>query len=331
MRKIRQFEAYLDDFTTIVIYLSKQSYEGVSRFFYLKDEKGDLEELTIQTVESTSNNFNKYTCKTKNEVEIGKEYFVIHEFARKCVLKMGYIVKQKAFDERFAYLKDDLGATYSKEKTIFKVWAPTAVKAALVIDDTCYPMTRSEKGVYEKIVEGDLEGKKYQYYLLVDGEWVSSEDPYGKSSLANSKYSCVIDSQKYQAKKLPLPEMKSYTDAIIYEMNVRDFTAQNLKNDFVHSKQYLGVVEENENTIKKKIGFSYLKELGVTHIQLMPVLDFASVDENHPSLFYNWGYDPAQFMTLEGSFCSNPNDPYSRIQEFSEMVNKLHESGLRVV
>lgn len=331
MRQLKQFEAYLDDFNTIVIYLSKQSYDGVSRIFYLQNAKGELEELTIQTVELTSKNYNKYTCKCEKEVEIGKSYHVYHEFARRCVLQLGYVVKQPLFDEKYAYNGNDLGAHYTKEETTFKLWAPTAVQVNLNIDAQSYPMERKEKGVYEITIHQDLEKKSYQYFLLIDGEWKASEDPYGKSSLANSSYSVVINENRFKDEKIQLPTLNSYTDAIIYEMNVRDFTAQNTKNDFKHAKQFLGVVEENENTIKRNIGFTYLKDLGITHVQLMPVLDFASVDENYPSVFYNWGYDPAQFMTFEGSFCSNPDDPYARIIEFKEMVKKLHEAGIRVI
>ena len=330
MRQLKTFEAYLDDFNTIAIYLSKQSYDGVSRIFYLENEKGELEELTIQTVESTSRNYNKYTCKTRKEVELGKSYHVYHEFARRTVLKMGYIVKKQEFDEKFAYIGNDLGATYSKESTTFKLWAPTAVLVNISIGGSSYNMKRCDKGVYEITLRGDYENMKYHYYILVDGEWKTCVDPYGKSSLANSKYSVVIDIEKIKDRKQELPALKHYTDAIIYEMNVRDFTAQNLSNDFKHSKQYLGVVEENENTKEKNIGFTYLKDLGVTHIQLMPVLDFASINENLPNVFYNWGYDPAQFMTFEGSYSSNANDPLARINEFKEMVNKLHENGMRV-
>ena len=330
MRQLKAFEAYLDDFNTIAIYLSKQSYEGVSRIFYLEDEKGELEELTIQTVESTSRNYNKYTCKLNHEIELGKPYHVIHEFARKTVLKMGYIVKQETFDEKFAYLENDLGANYSKEQTTFKLWAPTAVYVNIAIHGQSYHMTRNDKGVYSITLHGDYENLKYTYYVYIDGEWKTCLDPYGKSSLADSKWSVVIDVNKIKDEKPLLPPVKHYTDAIIYEMSVRDFTAQNLKEDFKYSKQYLGVVEENENTISKNIGFTYLKKLGVTHVQLMPVLDIASINENHPNIFYNWGYDPAQFMTFEGSYSTDPNNPLARILEFKEMVHKIHEAGMRV-
>lgn len=331
MRQTKYFEAYLDDFNKIVVYMSRQSYEGTSRFFYLQDEKGELTELTIQTVEPTSKNYNKYTCISKSKIELGKEYHILHEFARKCVLKTGYITKLEEFDEVYAYNGNDLGAVYTKEKTTFKLWAPTATAVDLSILGNSYHMVRKANGIYEITLHQDVEKEPYRYYVKVDGTWVQCEDPYGKSSLANSKYSVVINEQRFKTKKVKLPVLKNYTDAILYEVNVRDFTAQNIQNDFNYSKKFLGVVEENENTISKNIGFSYLKKLGVTHIQLMPVLDFASVDENHPNIFYNWGYDPAQFMTLEGSYSTNPNDPYARIKEFKTLVNKIHEAGMRVV
>ena len=300
-------------------------------FFYLQDEKGELEELTIQMVEPTSKNYNKYTCTSKKRIELGKRYHVLHEFARRCVLKTGYITKLDEFDELYAYDKDDLGAVYSKEKTTFKIWAPTATNVHLCLENKSYVMERKERGIFELTINGNLEKQCYHYYVRVDGNWISCQDPYGKSSLANSKYSIIVNEERFMNKKADLPPLEKYTDAIIYEMNVRDFTAQNLNHDFKHSKQFLGVVEENEQTRTKEIGFSYLKKLGVTHVQLMPVLDFASIDENHPEVFYNWGYDPAQFMTLEGSYSSDSNDPYARIEEFKTMVDEFHKAGIRVI
>lgn len=235
------------------------------------------------------------------------------------------------FDELYAYDKDDLGAVYSKEKTTFKIWAPTATNVHLCLENKSYVMERKERGIFELTIKGNLEKQCYHYYVRVDGNWISCQDPYGKSSLANSKYSIIVNEERFMNKKADLPPLEKYTDAIIYEMNVRDFTAQNLNHDFRHSKQFLGVVEENEQTRTKEIGFSYLKKLGVTHVQLMPVLDFASIDENHPEVFYNWGYDPAQFMTLEGSYSSDSNDPYARIEEFKTMVDEFHKAGIRVI
>ncbi len=330
MRQMKYFEAYLDDFNRISIYMSKQSYEGSSRFFYLQDEKGNLEELHIQSVEETSRGYNKYTCTCSHDIEVGKEYHIFHEYARKCVLKSGYIVKQPRFDELFT-CDLPLGAIYTPKETIFRLWAPTAVRVDLSICSDYYPMKRKEKGIFEYTLKGNLEKEKYCYYVKVDGQWNVTQDPYGKSSLANSAYSIVIDCDKLINKKRKLPKLKSYTDAVIYEMSVRDFTAQNFNGDFEHSKKFLGVVEENDATREKKIGFSYLKDLGITHVQLMPVMDFASVDENHQNVFYNWGYDPAHFMTPEGSYCTDPNDAYARITELKTLVDKMHQAGIRVI
>lgn len=329
MRQIKYFEAYLDDFRQISIYMSKQSYEGVSRQFYLQDDQGAVHELAIQSIAPTSRGYNKYVCLSAKDIEIGKEYQVLHQFARSTPLKMGYVVKRKDFDERFAYLKDDLGATYSPYSTTFVLWAPAASQVLLKLNDTILDMNK-EGSVFKAIVMGDYHLAEYLYYVKVDGEWKESIDPYGKSSSANTKASVVIDESRIQRTKVKMPITEKINDAIIYECSVRDFTSYP-GCGVTHQSQYLGMVEENKTTIAKKTGFSYLKELGITHIQLMPILDFASVDENNPALFYNWGYDPAHYMSLEGSYSSNAHDPLKRMEEFIVLVDEMHKAGIKVV
>ena len=330
MRQQQYFEAYLEDFNRIAVYMSKQSYEGQSKVFYLQDESGNMEELTILTVVPTSKNYNKYTLRIPHDIVLGHEYIVWHQGARQTVLKTGYIVKTKKFDEMYAYLKDDLGANYTKTSTRFVLWSPMASKAGVYIREKYYEMQRQEKGTFSLTMNGDLSGVSYYYHVYIDGQWIETLDPYGKSSCANSKYSVVIDESKIQSQDYELPPHKDNTDAIIYECSIRDFTSQ-AGIGVTHPSQYLGFVEENEATKAKRTGFSYLKELGITHVQLLPILDFASIDEKHPNLFYNWGYDPVQYMTLEGSYSSNPDDAYCRMQEFMTLVNTCHKNGIRVI
>lgn len=330
MRQQIYFEAYLEDFNKITVYMSKQSYEGQSKFFYLQDELGNMEELMILTILPTSRGYNKYTLRIPHAIALGHEYTVWHQGARQTVLKTGYIVKTKKFDELYAYTENDLGANYTKNATRFVLWSPTASKAGVYIKDKYYEMKKGVKGTFTLTMNGDLHLVPYYYHIYIDGAWVETLDPYGKSSCANSKYSVVIDESRIQGKTYNLPSMQSNTDAILYEASIRDFTSQ-ANIGITHPAQYLGFVEENETTKAKRIGFSYLKELGITHVQLLPILDFASVDEKHPDLYYNWGYDPIQYMTLEGSYSSNPEDAFARMQEFRTLVDKCHEAGLRVV
>lgn len=333
MRAVDYFEAYLDDFDKIVIFFSKESYDGVSRQFYLRDDFGNIDELQILSVEPLTTHI-KYTCRVLHEIEIGREYQVLHQFARSTILQYSYIVKRPAFDEMFAYTGNDLGANYTPTQTTFVVWAPTAAKACLEIQRKDQPeihmMEKGERGTFRLTLKGDYELAKYVYHIRVNGSWNESIDPYGKSSTINSTRSVVIDTNKIKMQEYSLPILHCNTKAIIYETSVRDFTMKpNI--GISNPGKFKGFVEENETTKSLNTGFSYLKTLGVTHVQLMPVLDFGSVDEYNQHLFYNWGYDPLQYMTLEGSYASNSFDPMSRINDFSELVNKLHASEMRLV
>lgn len=126
-----------------------------------------------------------------------------------------------------------------------------------------------------------------------------------------------------------MPPLESNTDAIIYEASVRDMTSAN-NIGVQHPSTFRGFTEESDITHAKRTGFSYLKSLGITHVQLLPVFDFGSVDEAHPGLYYNWGYDPMHFRTLEGSYSLNPDKGAERVQEFANLVHNLHAAGLRV-
>ena len=333
MRQRRDFEAYMDDFHKIVVYLSKNSYGGTSNRFSLRDHNGSLYDVRIQSIESINDKYNKYILSIDDEIEIGNEYHVLHQHARATILHYGAVVKTARFDELFYYDGDDLGYQYSAEATQFALWAPTAYRVKIevyrngIIED--YEMKRDKKGVYRVKVDGNLENATYVYLVRVDGEWKETIDPYANASIENSKRSAIIDMNKIKVQDYPLPEMKSMCDAIIYEASVRDFTIQS-QCGVTHPGKFRGFVQENEHTKANMTGFTYLKSLGATHVQLLPVFDFGSVDENYPQMFYNWGYDPVQYRVLEGSFCVDPNNPYARILAFIELVEQCHKAGIRV-
>lgn len=334
MRQYTYFEAYLDDFDKIIVFMSKDSYGGISNRFHLKDRFGDIQELSICSIEQTGNNYNKYTLSVNKDIEIGKEYYVVHQFARETVLEYAYITKTAKFDDLFAYDGKDLGVRYTKQKSEFAVWSPCAsrIKLELIKHGNIHTieMERQERGVFRCCAMGDWENASYVYFVRIHGEWKESIDPYGVASNVNALHSVVVDLEKIKIKSYPLPKMNSSCDAVIYEMSVRDFTMQ--KGIGVeHAGTFLGFCEENEETSKKKTGFSYLKSLGITHVQLMPVMDFGSVDELYPRMFYNWGYDPVQWGCLEGSLCSDPENPYARLIEFAKLVETCHKNGIRVV
>lgn len=333
MRQTKYFEAYLDDFDTIIVYMSKNSYGGESKSFYLHDVDDVISDLQILSIETTHNNYNKYILKIRQPLEIGKEYYVVHQHARSTILEYSGIVKSDEFDTLFYYDGNDLGYTYGQDMTSFALWAPTASRVKLEIEKhgvvKTHEMIRCDRGVFRCTILDNLENATYVYMVRVHGEWNETIDPYGNASIANAKRSAVVDMRKLKIQDYALPEMKSACDAIIYETSVRDFTMQ-IDTGISARGTFRGFVEENAITKEEQTGFSYLKTLGITHVQLMPILDFGSVDEVYPLMHYNWGYDPVQYRVLDGSFSTEPYNPYERMFGFVKLVEECHKAGIRV-
>jgi len=222
------------------------------------------------------------------------------------------VVRTPEFDQRYKY-DGFLGSKYDGV-TKFSVWAPTAeaVRVFFPFMDRSYAMTRS-KGVYSVEVEQDLRGERYVYVVKRNGAWYESIDPYASLNADNSKYSVVYNLEESDFKREEIDPV----DQVIYELHVRDYT---INKDVAHSGNYLGMIEAGS--------FEYIKDLGVTHVQLMPVYDFGSVKENSGK-FYNWGYDPVQLNVPEGWYATN-NEDDSKVIEFKRMIDHAHSVGLKV-
>lgn len=240
------------------------------------------------------------------------------------------------FDENFSY-DGPLGAICNKEETNFYLFAPLASSVLLYLykdeELTIYPLKRGEKGVYALTLKGNYEKCAYQY--LVTNNEIShlTIDPYALASLPNASKSVLLNLNDFSPdlKRECLPPSHGLSDAIIYEGNVRDLTSDK-STDILHKGKYLGLIEKGRKTKKgNKAGFDYFTSLGFTHLQLMPIFDFDTIDELSPSKNYNWGYDPVQYFLPEGSYASNVSDPYSRINDLREMVKGYHEAGIRIV
>ncbi len=258
----------------------------------------------------------------------------------------------------YYYDGDDLGLTYSEEESIFKVWAPTAQEVKLVIfeeageyytyttdvdysDGVEWEMDRDETGTWSATIEGNLEDKYYLYKVgFSDGTVNYAVDPYAFAVTANGGKTAIIDLTKTNPENWKpelKPAMQNPTDAIIYELHVRDFSID--ENSGIENKgKFLAFTEKG--TVNKEgnpTGIDHLRDLGVTHIQLLPAYDFKTIDElevdNPESELpkFNWGYDPQNFNAPEGSYSTDANNPYSRIIEFKSAVQALHENGMRVI
>ena len=272
------------------------------------------------------------------EYELGKNYRLLVGDLSFTNIDLSEAVYFHDFDDRYFYEGDDLGNIYSKDATSFTVWAPLAseVKVKLISpkDEVIIKeMAREDKGIYRLKVEGDLLNYKYRYIINNYGVVTEAKDLYAKEVSLNSEYSVVIDTEKLLEIKniAPKTEIKNYVDAVIYETHIRDLNEGNF-NDTKNKSKYAGFAETGRKSVGgHPAGLDYIKYLGVTHVQLQPVLDFESKDDQKISDWYNWGYDTLSFFALEGSYALHPEVPASRILEFKQLVNKYHENDLRIV
>lgn len=242
-----------------------------------------------------------------------------------------------------------LGATYSNKTVQFNLWAPTSSKVSVNLyktgdaaeADFTVPMTLNTKtgvwsGSFNKV---DPDGYFYDYTITNSKGTVTALDPYAKSMAAYKNNgsigrAAIVDLSSSKALPsdgfAPYAKLAQREDAIIYEISVRDFTIADDANVTATPGTYKAFIEK----------IPYLKELGVTHIQLMPVVNFYNNDETKKNYDnrgvvnnsnYNWGYDPHNYFTPEGWYATDASDPYCRVKELRELVNECHKAGLGVL
>ncbi|MCX7920926.1 MAG: type I pullulanase [Clostridia bacterium] len=261
--------------------------------------------------------------------------------------------------DKYVYNGNDLGLTYSSVNSIFKVWAPTAVKVSLALYDNAgiynesgvvtdhtggqetLMQKDSESGVWQTTISGDLKGKYYMYKVeFADGTANYARDPYAKAVTANGQRTAIVDLAATNPgvwNPSAKPAFVSPTDAVIYEVHVRDISMDS-SSGIVNKGKFKGLTETGTTGPNGvKTGIDHIAEMGITHVHLLPVYDFGQVNElrvddpDYTGRKYNWGYDPENYNVPEGSYSLNPSDPGLRIKEFKEVVQALHNKGLRVV
>lgn len=329
----RPFYCYLDNFDELTIIIPIKNYQDNLEYFLIGNEEiiklKINQKINLGIEIKLVANFDAY-------IDLGKVYFVENTKKQMSELYTGKIVRTELFDNIYRYKKHDLGFTYTSSGTKFKLWTPVAKYVKLELFDregnlTVHELSYKNSGIWRIFIDGDLDGYKYRYLVYVNGKEQRVIDPYGKASSANGEYNYVIDfSKTYQMKYKP-EFSGNPLDAIIYETSVRDFTSD-IGVDFKNKKKYLGFVEEGvKSKAGNTVGYDYLVELGITHIQLMPIFDFEGVDELTPDESYNWGYNPHQYFVPEGSYATDPNDAYSRVNELKIMIDSLHKKNISVV
>ena len=322
----RTFQAYLDDQSLITIKLEKQFYAEPLQFTI--ETVDSTQTLQIRTLEE-QDDFVQYSLAPLEPLDLTSHYWIYDQDRNKTFLQFRHIVRKPIFDQTFAYDGDDLGAHYTPKVTTFKLWTPISEQVLLHLQNQVYPMTLGEKGVWQTEVSGDFDGAAYYYLHKVNGHWVEVHDPYALSSESNSGVSYVVNPEKITRPIHRAATQIPITKAVIYEMSVRDFSMQK-EAEFSYPGKFKSLTE-SPDLQEHTLGMDYVKQLGITHIQLMPVYDFGSVDENHPELVYNWGYDPMQYNLPDGSFATNPHDPYTRIVELQEAIAAYHQADISVI
>jgi len=250
------------------------------------------------------------------------------------------------FEAKYTYEGNDLGATWTKEKTTFRLWAPTAktVKINLYQSGTkgtddlisSIAMKPDVKGTWIAEVPGDLNGVYYTYLVSRNRRRVETCDPYAKATGVNGHRAMVIDMSStdpvgWDHDQDPHAGI-TFTDAVIAEVHIRDMTIDPSANN-PHPGKYLGMIQTGTKTASGiPTGIDHYKNLGITHLQILPMYDYGTVDEAHLDIpQYNWGYDPVNYNVPEGSYASDPHHGEVRIRELKQMVKGLHDNGISVI
>lgn len=259
------------------------------------------------------------------------------------------LMAQSAYDAQFieypTYNGDDLELLVDNSGTHFRLWSPKAQEAKVNLYENGHTgapyevlnMTPDAKtGTWTASVPQKLYGKFYTFQIKWNGEW-KNETPgvWAKAVGVNGKRAAIIDFSKTNPEGWDAdkgPEVKNFSDVIVYEMHHRDMS-MHPSSGIANKGKFLAMTEDGTVTpLGEKTGIDHLKELGVTHVHILPSYDYNSVDEmNLQNNTYNWGYDPQNYNAPEGSYSTNPSDPAARIREMKEMVKALHDAGIGVI
>lgn len=303
---------------------------------YEGDREIEVTSLSSEGRESTSGKI-----EVAEALDLSKLYTVeIEGFGSKIAIPME-IFDSEYFADNYHYDGNDLGAVINGNTTTFKVWAPTASSVVLNLFEKgdgvdaykSVEMVKGEKGVWSHTEECG-HGTYYTYTVTTAVGTQDAVDPYAKSAGVNGNRGMVVDlsltnPEGFENSKLE-NNISSYSEAVIWEVHVRDFSNKIASSQY--KGKYLAFTETGlVNEHGEPVGIDYLKELGITHVHLLPVYDYATVDESDPDSEFNWGYDPKNYNVPEGSYSTDPYNGEVRIKEYKEMVASLHEAGIGVV
>ena len=297
--------------------------------------------LEVTGLSSLNNNVVTGRITLGEELDLSKVYTVeIEGYGAKDAVPTK-VFDSPAFRERYTYEGDDLGAVLTETGTRFKVWAPTANRVRLKLYEAgnggdafeTIEMERGEQGVWSAETATGA-GTYYTYLVNTSAGEQEAVDPYARAVGVNGDRGMVADLDATDpegfAEDRYYDGINAYNEAVIWEVHVRDFSNKLASSQY--PGKYLAFTEKGlKNSSGEAAGIDYLADLGVTHVHLQPVYDFATVDESKEGTGFNWGYDPKNYNAPEGSYSTDPFHGEVRIREFKQMVQALHENGMGVV
>lgn len=298
---------YLDDYN--IINSSNNNYELNNNLVLLKNNKT----ISYEIKDDISIVF-------KDEYKDGDEYSILID-NKMYQAYPRFICHTNRFDEEYCPDLYSLGSNYTKNKTLFRYWVPFSKEVNLILNDEKYAMEYKGKGLYEIEIKGDLDKSRYHYEIHRNNEIVNVKDIFAYNNTKDNKESYVINVANIDNSLHKIDKKKN---TLIYELSIRDFSSD-INAPFINKKKFEALTETKLKINQYPIGIDYLKTLGISHIQIMPVLNFDNDNSD-----YNWGYNPLDYNSFKWDYVVG-NDPYSPMNEFKKMVNILHKNNIGVV
>ena len=305
--------------------------------FTISSEDGEVQLARVESqfVNPVSSEIRLVTAKP---LDLGKSYTVSSDYFGDKAASPRKVFGSDEFARVF-HFDGELGPIYSKNQTILRVWAPTATAvSALLFEGVDGPvsetieMTKGPKGTWETTLRGDRHLQAYTYMVSHGNRKVEAVDPYVRSATVNGKRGVILDMARTNPANWSFTPAKFSgrpTDAIFYELHVRDL-GMDASSGIRNKGKFLSLTESGTTYQSEPTGIDAIVDLGVTHLQLLPIYDYASIDETTNDKF-NWGYDPLNYNVPEGSYATDPTDPVLRVRELKQAISYVNSRGLRVV
>ena len=301
------------------------------------------DEQSIEVLEVKSQYVNpvatEITVVLAADLDLGKSYRVVSKYFGEKNASPRRVFGSEEFAAAF-HFDGELGPIYSKTKTTLRVWAPTATNvSALIYEgvdgplDQNLPMQKGRNGTWQLVLSGDRHLTAYTYLVSHGERKIEAVDPYVKSASINGKRGVILDMARTNPASWPVKQASfsgKPTDAIFYELHVRDL-GMDASSGISNRGKFVSLTEAGTKTPQgDPTGIDAIVDLGATHLQLLPIYDYASIDETRSDGF-NWGYDPLNYNVPEGSYATDPSDPVARVRELKQAISYVNSRGLRVV